>query len=122
VAWQSGLGGLQLGWDELRETALGCQQCGLCATRTHVVFGEGNPNADLDKLIAVESSAGALERHELAKPFVVCSLLSSEIAAESRHHLSPEYPDLCLENWPYLVCHDREPISTAPVLLLRRPH
>lgn len=28
-------------WDELRETALNCQNCKLCKTRTHVVFGVG---------------------------------------------------------------------------------
>jgi len=36
-----------LGWDELRESALACQACDLCTTRTNVVFGEGNPDADL---------------------------------------------------------------------------
>lgn len=32
---------------EVRATALGCTRCGLSRTRTHVVFGEGNPNAPL---------------------------------------------------------------------------
>lgn len=32
---------------ELEEFAKSCRQCGLCATRTQVVFGTGNPNADL---------------------------------------------------------------------------
>lgn len=36
-----------LSFEELRETVLNCQKCGLCATRTNVVFGTGNPNADL---------------------------------------------------------------------------
>jgi len=33
--------------EELRGPALGCQRCGLARTRTHVVFGEGNPAAPL---------------------------------------------------------------------------
>ena len=37
----------QPGWEELRESALACQACDLCTARTHVVFGEGNPDADL---------------------------------------------------------------------------
>jgi len=36
-----------LDWDGLRQSALDCEQCALCSTRTHVVFGEGNPEADL---------------------------------------------------------------------------
>lgn len=31
----------------LEEEALQCKKCKLCATRTKVVFGEGNPNADI---------------------------------------------------------------------------
>jgi DNA polymerase len=34
-------------FDALRETALGCTACGLCETRTQVVFGVGDPAADL---------------------------------------------------------------------------
>jgi DNA polymerase len=33
--------------EALRLPALGCTRCGLAATRTHVVFGEGNPCAPL---------------------------------------------------------------------------
>lgn len=32
---------------QLREKALSCEQCSLCQTRTQVVFGLGNPKADL---------------------------------------------------------------------------
>ena len=35
------------GWEALEKRALECTQCGLCEKRTQVVFGEGNPNADL---------------------------------------------------------------------------
>jgi DNA polymerase len=34
-------------FEALRETALGCTACGLAATRTQVVFGVGDPNAQL---------------------------------------------------------------------------
>jgi uracil-DNA glycosylase family 4 len=34
-------------FESLRETALGCTACGLAATRTQVVFGVGNPHAEL---------------------------------------------------------------------------
>jgi DNA polymerase len=34
-------------FEALRETALACTACGLCETRTQVVFGVGDPAADL---------------------------------------------------------------------------
>ncbi len=34
-------------WKELEQTCLGCTRCGLCETRHNVVFGVGNPNADV---------------------------------------------------------------------------
>lgn len=34
-------------WDELRAQCLGCKKCGLWETRTNVVFGVGNPRAEL---------------------------------------------------------------------------
>jgi DNA polymerase len=34
-------------WEELRATALVCTRCPLAAGRTHVVFGVGDPHADL---------------------------------------------------------------------------
>ena len=33
-------------WNELKEQCLNCKKCGLCETRTNVVFGVGNPNAE----------------------------------------------------------------------------
>lgn len=33
--------------EELRQRCEHCQRCGLGATRTHLVFGDGNPNADI---------------------------------------------------------------------------
>ena len=34
-------------WTSLQNACLSCDRCGLCATRHNVVFGVGNPNADL---------------------------------------------------------------------------
>ena len=36
-----------LGWEELKESCQGCQRCKLSRTRTNVVFGVGNPQADI---------------------------------------------------------------------------
>src|SRR5258706_1915151 len=37
----------KLSFSELREVALQCTKCPLCKTRTQVVFGAGNPKAEL---------------------------------------------------------------------------
>lgn len=34
-------------WEELEQACKSCTRCGLCETRHHVVFGMGNPQADL---------------------------------------------------------------------------
>ena len=34
-------------WNQLQDAAMACNRCGLCETRHHVVFGIGNPNADV---------------------------------------------------------------------------
>ncbi|MEG2119952.1 MAG: uracil-DNA glycosylase [Pseudoflavonifractor sp.] len=34
-------------WDALRAECLQCRRCGLCQTRTNVVFGDGNPDAEI---------------------------------------------------------------------------
>ena len=34
-------------WDSLRAACMECQRCGLAETRTNVVFGEGNPQAEV---------------------------------------------------------------------------
>ena len=36
-----------MNWEELRSACMQCTKCGLCATRTNVVFGIGNENADI---------------------------------------------------------------------------
>ena len=36
-----------LSWDELQAVCRDCTKCGLCETRNNVVFGVGNPHADV---------------------------------------------------------------------------
>lgn len=36
-----------MNWEELQNTCMGCTKCGLCSTRTNVVFGVGNKTADI---------------------------------------------------------------------------
>jgi len=52
--------------DTLRERALSCTGCPLSKTRTHVVFGEGDPNASL---IFVGEGPGEVE-DSTGRPFV----------------------------------------------------
>lgn len=52
--------------DEVSFAALDCQKCGLCATRTNVVFADGNPNA---KLMIIGEGPGQQE-DESGLPFV----------------------------------------------------
>jgi uracil-DNA glycosylase len=52
--------------DELRDAAMGCVACGLSATRTTVVFGEGDPNA---RLVVVGEAPGA-DEDRTGRPFV----------------------------------------------------
>jgi uracil-DNA glycosylase len=50
----------------LRQETLGCTRCGLAGSRTQVVFGEGNPQADL---VVVGEAPGA-EEDQSGRPFV----------------------------------------------------
>jgi DNA polymerase len=52
--------------EALRASAATCTRCKLCQGRTHVVFGEGNPNADL---VFVGEGPGADEDAQ-GRPFV----------------------------------------------------
>lgn len=36
-----------MNWDQLQQVCQNCTRCGLCETRKNVVFGIGNPNADI---------------------------------------------------------------------------
>jgi DNA polymerase len=53
-------------WDALRAEALACRTCRLCETRTTVVFGEGNPCAELVFL----GEAPGHDEDLQARPFV----------------------------------------------------
>ena len=53
-------------WEALRERCLACRACGLCETRTHVVFGVGDPNAEV---LFVGEAPGERE-DALGEPFV----------------------------------------------------
>lgn len=53
-------------WEELRESCMQCQKCGLCETRHHVVFGAGNPMA---KVLFVGEGPGENEDLQ-GEPFV----------------------------------------------------
>lgn len=52
--------------DDVKEQALKCRLCGLCETRTKVVFSDGNPNA---KLMIIGEGPGQKE-DETGTPFV----------------------------------------------------
>lgn len=52
--------------DKLRERCLNCEKCGLCSTRTNVVFGVGNPES---KVMFIGEGPG--EQEDLrGEPFV----------------------------------------------------
>ena len=51
---------------QFHEEIKDCKKCGLCQSRTHVVFGDGNPNAD----IVFVGEAPGLNEDLQAKPFV----------------------------------------------------
>ena len=53
-------------WETLRQRVIQCERCVLCTTRTHTVFGEGNPNA---KWLFI-GDAPQQEDDLLGKPFV----------------------------------------------------
>ena len=53
-------------WEELRETCLNCQACGLRRTCTQVVFGVGDPQAEV---LLIGEAPGANEDLQ-GEPFV----------------------------------------------------
>ena len=54
-------------WKELQSQCMACTRCGLCQTRHHVVFGVGNPDADVMFI-----GEGPGEQEDLrGEPFVV---------------------------------------------------
>ena len=55
-----------MNFDELKQQCLACQRCGLCETRTHVVFGQGVLDAEV---LFVGEGPGANEAAQ-GLPFV----------------------------------------------------
>ena len=53
-------------WEELKKECLGCRACGLCETRTQVVFGVGDPRAEV---LFIGEAPGANEDQQ-GEPFV----------------------------------------------------
>ncbi len=53
-------------WEQLKNDCMGCQKCGLAATRTKLVFGVGNENA---KVLFIGEGPGANEDMQ-GEPFV----------------------------------------------------
>ncbi len=53
-------------FEELRTEILSCQKCGLAPTRNHVVFGEGNPEAEI---LIIGEGPGA-DEDKTGRPFV----------------------------------------------------
>ena len=53
-------------FEELRTEILSCEKCGLAPTRNHVVFGEGNPEAEI---LIIGEGPGA-EEDKTGRPFV----------------------------------------------------
>ena len=53
-------------WEALQQRCLQCRACGLCESRTHVVFGVGDPNAEV---LFVGEAPGERE-DALGEPFV----------------------------------------------------
>jgi DNA polymerase len=56
----------KISWDEMKVTLNNCRKCRLCETRTNVVFGEGDPHAEL---MFVGEGPGA-DEDKTGRPFV----------------------------------------------------
>ncbi len=97
---------LALDWESLTTRALGCEACALCETRNQVVFGEGNPDADL---LFVGEAPGYHEDQQ-GRPFVgkAGELLTAMI--ERGMHLRRE--DVYIAN--VLKCRPPENRNPAP--------
>lgn len=52
--------------EELKQSFINCQKCKLCKTRNNIVFGSGNPNAEI--MFIGEGPGG--EEDRLGEPFV----------------------------------------------------
>lgn len=52
--------------EELRNSILNCHACGLCKTRKHAIWGEGNPSAEV---LLIGEAPGA-DEDRIGRPFV----------------------------------------------------
>ena len=86
-------------WKELETACIGCQRCPLGATRTNLVFGTGNRNADL---MFVGEAPGHAE-DEQGIPFVGAA-------------------GKLLDRYLYAVDIPRESVYIANILKCRPPH
>lgn len=57
---------LRFNWQQLSDQVAVCEKCGLCKTRTHTAFGEGNLHA---RILFVGEGPGQ-EEDRLGRPFV----------------------------------------------------
>ena len=72
-------------FEQLRETVMQCQKCGLRQGCTHVVFGEGARDA---KIMCIGEGPGYYE-DQLGRPFVGASVTSSNAVRLKTEILSP---------------------------------
>jgi len=108
--------------DQLAQTAANCPACGLCQTRTHVVFGVGNPGSPLmlvgegpganedatgvpfvgraGKLLdECLREAGMLRKHVYIANVVKCRATTIENGRLGNRPPSPEEIDACVPLW-----------------------
>ena len=88
-----------MNFDELKQQCLACQRCGLCETRTHVVFGQGVPDAEV---LFVGEGPGANEDAQ-GLPFVGRSgqlldhyLEAIDLDRSKNIYIAPEESAACL--------------------------
>ena len=90
-------------WQGLLESIGACRRCRLCETRTHVVPGEGNPNA---RLMFIGEGPGRDEDQQ-GRPFVGAS---GQLLDRMIHALGMERTDVYIAN----VVKCRPPMNRNP--------
>ena len=82
-------------FEQLKQTCLVCEKCDLCCTRTHVVFGTGNPNAEV--LFIGEAPGRNEDEQDREKNVFITNIVKCR-PPENRDPLPNEW-DACI---PYL--------------------
>lgn len=110
-AFGTSLDALQMGLGD-------CQRCGLCKTRTHIVFGEGSPEA---KLMFVGEGPGESEDLQ-GRPFVGRSgqLLTKMIEAMGLSRSDVYIANVVKCRPPENRVPEREEVATCKPFLLRQ--